>query len=147
MHAPKASQGTEVPLGRADPCAFIVVNRGPFISFEGSILAAIAFYLSIVLRCDSKGMRLDLEKLLARARILSSPTRLDLWCSLGSDGMRPSELARMHNLAASTVTYHMQMLRRARLVELVGSGAGRRYRWSDEELILASRAELDAGAI
>jgi DNA-binding transcriptional ArsR family regulator len=82
--------------------------------------------------------------MLARARVLCSPTRLNLWFSLGEDGMRPSELARMHGVAASTVTHHMHVLRREKLVELVGAGAHRVYRWTGTELVIATREELEA---
>jgi DNA-binding transcriptional ArsR family regulator len=89
-------------------------------------------------------MRSPLETMLVRARLLSSPTRLNLWFSLGKDGMRPSELARMHDVAPSTVTYHLQALQREDLVEVVGAGAWRVYRWTDTELVLATRAELES---
>jgi len=89
-------------------------------------------------------MRTPLETMLARARILACPTRLSLWFSLGKDGMRPSEVARMHNVSASTATYHLQMLKREKLVEVVGAGQWRVYRWTRVEMILATRAELEA---
>lgn len=94
-----------------------------------------------------EGMRTPLETMLARARILSSPSRLTLWFALGRDGMRPSELARTFDLSPSTVRYHMMLLERERLVEVVGSGAHRVYRWTSEQLVLATRDELEAAGL
>ncbi len=85
--------------------------------------------------------------MLARARVLSSPMRLNLWFALGEEGMRPSERARECGVAPSTVTHHMHVLRKEKLVELVGAGAHRVYRWSGVELVLATRAELEAAAL
>ena len=96
----------------------------------------------------TEGMpRSQIETMLARARILACPTRLHLWFSLGSDGMRPGDVARMHGVAASTATYHLQMLEREKLVEVVGSGRRRVYRWTHNELVLATRAELEAAGL
>ena len=92
-------------------------------------------------------MRTPLETMLARARILCSETRLTLWFALGRDGLRPSELARTYDLSASTVRYHMSLLERERLVEIVGAGAHRVYRWTSRELVLATRDELDASGL
>lgn len=89
-------------------------------------------------------MRTPIETMLARARVLACPTRLTVWFSLGRDGMRPSEVARMHGVVPSTVTYHLSMLKREKLVEVVGAGKWRLYRQTDVEMVLATRAELEA---
>lgn len=103
--------------------------------------------LSNIPSISLEGMRTPLEVMLVRARILSSPLRLTLWFALGRDGMRPSELARTYDVAASTVRYHMLQLMRERLVEVVGAGAHRVYRWTSRELVLATRDELAAAGL
>ena len=50
----------------------------------------------------------------------------------------------MHGVAASTATYHLRLLERERLVEVTGAVRWRVYRWTRNELVLATRAELEA---
>lgn len=50
----------------------------------------------------------------------------------------------MHDVAPSTVTYHLRALQGEDLVEVVGAGAWRVYRWTDTQLVLATRDELEA---
>jgi DNA-binding transcriptional ArsR family regulator len=92
-------------------------------------------------------MRTAIETMMARARVLCSETRLSLWFALGRDGQRPCELARSHDISPSTVRHHMKLLERERLVEIVGAGAHRVYRQTDTQLVLATRAELEAAGM
>jgi DNA-binding transcriptional ArsR family regulator len=94
-------------------------------------------------RYELKGMD-DFAKMIRRARVLSSPTRVALWNALGEQGRHPVELAREFGLAPSTVTFHMAELMRARLVKVHGHGGSRVYRWSGVKLGIISEAELNA---
>jgi DNA-binding transcriptional ArsR family regulator len=87
-------------------------------------------------------MKSFLDVLVDRARVLASPTRINILCSIAEDGSRPTDLACMHGVAPSTITYHLTLLRRAKLVEIFGRGISRRYRQTSVKLTIASEAEL-----
>jgi DNA-binding transcriptional ArsR family regulator len=53
------------------------------------------------------------------------------------------DIARERGIAPSTVTYHLDILRRAKLVEIVGRGISRVYRWTSTRLVLATQTELE----
>jgi DNA-binding transcriptional ArsR family regulator len=61
-----------------------------------------------------------------RARLLSCPTRLDVWQCVGQLGMYAGDIARTLDLAPSTVSYHLAVLELAGLVRHARQG---RYRW------------------
>jgi DNA-binding transcriptional ArsR family regulator len=86
----------------------------------------------------------DFAKTIRRARVLSSPTRIALWNALGEQGRHPVELAREFGLAASTVSFHMAELLRAKLVKVYGHGGSRVYTWSGTKLSIVSEDELNA---
>lgn len=69
---------------------------------------------------------MTLETLIRRARLLSCPTRLDVWECVGQLGMHPSDIARTLDLAPSTVSHHLAVLEDAGLVRQTQQG---RYRW------------------
>lgn len=83
--------------------------------------------------------------MIARARVLSSPTRLDVWACVGEIGMYPSDIASTLSLAPSTVTHHLRVLYDAGLVEVEQQGRCRLYRVTGERWGVVSAAELAAG--
>ena len=60
---------------------------------------------------------------------LAVPSRMAIYQALGEDGRPVGHLARELNLAQSTVSHHLRVLRRAQLVEFVRRGREHRYRW------------------
>jgi Helix-turn-helix domain len=78
----------------------------------------------VKIRCASKYM--TYETIIYRARVLSCPTRLDVWQCVGQLGMYAGDIARTLDLAPSTVSHHLAVLEDAGLVRHVRQG---RYRW------------------
>ena len=85
----------------------------------------------------------DVDLIVAKARLLACKMRVLVWCSMGPDGARPIELARMLELSPATICHHLKLLRAARLVEVTGSGKHRVYRWTSLRLGLVYQ---DGGA-
>jgi DNA-binding transcriptional ArsR family regulator len=86
----------------------------------------------------------DYDQMIARARILSSPTRIEVWCCVGEVGMYPSDIATTVGIAPSTVTHHLRVLHDAGLVEVEQQGRNRLYRTTGESWGVVSEAELAA---
>ena len=85
---------------------------------------------------------MDTNEVIRRARVLSSPTRIAIWNSLGDTGRHPTDVAHEFALAPSTVTYHLQALVRAKLVRVYGHGRSRVYVPSGTKLGIVTEAEL-----
>ena len=66
------------------------------------------------------------EIIIHRARVLSCPTRLDVWQCIGQFGMYAGDIARTSDVAPSTVSHHLAVLEHAGLVRHRQQG---RYRW------------------
>lgn len=102
---------------------------------------------AVKLRCTSKGMESDYDMMVYRARVLSSPTRLDVWTCIGDFGMYSTAIARTLDLAPSTVSYHLRVLEHAGLVRHVQQGRYRMYTWTGERWGVVSAAEVEAGLV
>jgi predicted transcriptional regulator len=82
------------------------------------------------------------DEMIRRARVLASPTRVQIWNALGPDGRHPVALANEFNLAPSTLSYHLAILVQAKLAKVHGHGSSRVYMWSGTRLAVVSDREL-----
>jgi DNA-binding transcriptional ArsR family regulator len=98
-----------------------------------------------MIRCKSKGMPVAYDLMIARARVLCSPTRLDVWSCIGEVGMYPTDIASTLGLAPATVTHHLRVLHAAGLVRFEQQGRHRLYRVTGERWGVVSATELEAG--
>ena len=72
----------------------------------------------------------DIDDIVLKAAVLACRTRVLIWCACGEAGRHPMDLAHEFDLAPATVTYHLNVLKRARLVRIKGWGASRVYKWT-----------------
>jgi len=82
---------------------------------------------TVMLRYGSKGMAVEFELMVARARILGSMSRLDVWSCCIGPGMYPSDIASTLSLSPATVSHHLRVLEHAGLVQYVQQGRHRLY--------------------
>jgi DNA-binding transcriptional ArsR family regulator len=61
-------------------------------------------------------MASEYDQMIYRARVLASPTRLDVWCCIGDVGMFSTDIGRTLGLSAATVSYHLGLLEDAGLI-------------------------------
>ena len=87
---------------------------------------------------------MDVDMMVKRARVLSSPTRVVVWCCLGTVGMYPTDIATTLGLAPSTITHHLSVLRDAGLVTVTRQGRCSLYKWSREKWTIVSEKEMEA---
>lgn len=102
---------------------------------------------SVMIRWLSKDVATEYDTMIARARVLSCLTRLDVWSCVGEIGMYPSDIASTLSLAPSTVTHHLRVLHEAGLVSFEQQGRHRLYRVTGERWGVVSEAELAAGVV
>lgn len=86
---------------------------------------------------------MDVDVIAARIHVLACPSRVDVWSAVGEEGAYPSEIAEAVNLARSTVSYHLAILKDAGLVVAVHEGRYRLYRLTRERWTVISQRELD----
>jgi DNA-binding transcriptional ArsR family regulator len=86
---------------------------------------------------------MDIDSIVRRAAVLSSRTRVLIWCAVGPEGRHPMALAREFDLSPATITYHLNVLKRARLVRVDGWGASRVYSWTSRRwgIVVQTRGE------
>lgn len=89
-------------------------------------------------------MSTEYDQLIYRARVLSSPTRIEVWCTVGEIGMYPSDIATTIGISPATVTHHLRVLHDAGLVRFEQQGRHRLYRVTPERWGIVSEAELEA---
>ena len=95
---------------------------------------------ALKIRCPSNYM--TLETVIRRARLLSCPTRLDVWQCVGQLGMYAGDIARTLNLAPSTVSHHLAVLEHAGLVRHVQQGRFRFYEGTGVRLGIVTEDEI-----
>jgi DNA-binding transcriptional ArsR family regulator len=86
---------------------------------------------------------MDIDTVVARVRVLSSRSRIAVWNCVGY-GMYPTDIATTLGLAASTVSYHLAILRNAGLVQVIQQGRKRQYKGTSEKWTVASETEIGA---
>jgi DNA-binding transcriptional ArsR family regulator len=101
----------------------------------------------VMFRCVSKDMHSEYEVMIARARVLSCLTRIDVWCTVGEIGMYPSDIATTIGISPATVTHHLRVLHDAGLVQFEQQGRHRLYRVTGERWGVVSEAELEQGEV
>lgn len=101
----------------------------------------------VMIRWLSKDMATEYDTMIARARVLSCLTRIEVWCTVGEIGMYPTDIASTLSLAPSTVTHHLRVLHEAGLVSFEQQGRHRLYRVTGERWGIVSAAELEAGVV
>jgi DNA-binding transcriptional ArsR family regulator len=74
------------------------------------------------------------QSIVTYAHALSSPTRLYLLQSVGSDGLSITEAAERAGVSTSTTSFHFGVLLDAGLVTRKRKGRNVLYRWSDTRL-------------
>jgi DNA-binding transcriptional ArsR family regulator len=82
-----------------------------------------------------------------RARLLSCQTRLDVWQCVGTSGMYAGDVARTLDLAPSTVSHHLAILKQAGLVRYTQQGRYRWYEWTGVRMGVVTDDEIAAGAM
>jgi DNA-binding transcriptional ArsR family regulator len=92
-------------------------------------------------------MSAEYTVMIARARVLSCPTRIAVWCCVGEIGMYPTDIASTLWLSPATVTHHLRVLHDAGLVRFEQQGRHRLYRVTGERWGVVSEAELEAGVV
>lgn len=88
----------------------------------------------------------DVDVMIARARLLSSPTRVALWCAVGEVGMYASDLASSIGISRATASHHLGILHDAGLITFTRQGRHRLYVWSSVRLAILTEDELQAAA-
>jgi DNA-binding transcriptional ArsR family regulator len=98
-------------------------------------------------RYVSKDVPAEYDTMIYRARVLASPTRLEVWECIGEVGMYAGDIARTLDIAPSTVSYHLAVFAEAGLVVAAKQGRNVLYRWTGERWGVVSAAELEAGVV
>lgn len=89
-------------------------------------------------------MAAEFDTMVFRARVLSSMSRLDVWCCIDGPGMYPGDIASTLSLSPATVSHHLRVLSHAGLVEHTKHGRHRLYRTTGESWGVVSAAEVEA---
>jgi DNA-binding transcriptional ArsR family regulator len=87
------------------------------------------------------------ETIIHRARVLASPTRLDVLQCVGELGMYAGDVARTLDLAPSTVSHHRAVLEDAGLLRHTQQGRYRWYEWTGVRWGIGTEDEIAAGAV
>jgi len=94
-----------------------------------------------MIRYVSKDVSTEYDTMIARARVLSSPTRIEVWSCIGP-GMYPSDIASTLSLSPATVSHHLRILEDAGLVRHVQQGRNRLYLSTGVSWGVVSEAEV-----
>ena len=87
------------------------------------------------------------DTIVHRARVLSCPSRLDIWQCVAGLGAYPGDIARTMGLAESTISHHLRVLEHAGLVHHTQQGRYRLYESTGVRWGVVTEDEIAAGAV